>query len=152
MNIKTLRKDELILLNKNLKRENVELRARINKLIGEYARFRGQSQPKLPSAGSVFKNLEIANLRQDNASLANMAEQEKKVKNGMIGAGWLIELAGLKGKTINGAKVSLEHANFIVNTGKATSDDVVMLISYIKQQVRNKFKTQLQEEVQYLGF
>ena len=38
MNIKILRKDELILLNRNLKRENVELRARINKLIGEEKR------------------------------------------------------------------------------------------------------------------
>jgi len=124
----------------------------IEKQVNENLEFRSQNQPRLPSAGSVFKNLEIANLRQDNANLANTAEEKERVKNGMVAAGWLVELAGLKGKTIGGAKVSLEHANFIINTGKATSDDVVMLISYIKQQVRNRFKVQLQEEVQYLGF
>ena len=69
-----------------------------------------------------------------------------------VGAGLLIDMLGLKGKTMGGAKVSLEHANCIVNTGKATTEDVIMLISYIKQQIRDKFKIQLHEEVQYLGF
>ncbi|MFH1522254.1 MAG: UDP-N-acetylmuramate dehydrogenase [Patescibacteria group bacterium] len=124
----------------------------INKKIDECMGFRNKKQPKLPSAGSVFKNLSVANLREFNTNLADLAEDEGRVKRGKIGAGWLIELADLKGKTIGGAKVSLEHANFIINTGKATAGDVVTLISYIKQRVRNRFKVQLQEEVQYLGY
>ncbi len=130
-------------------KENKEV---VEQTVNKYNSFRFQSQPRLPSAGSVFKNLSFAKLQEANANLADMAEEEGKVKNGMLGAGWLVELAGLKGKTIGGAKVSLEHANFIVNTGKATAEDVVMLISYIKQQVRDRFKVQLQEEVRYLGF
>lgn len=67
-------------------------------------------------------------------------------------AGKLIEAAGLKGKTIGGAQVSSVHANFVINTGTATAEEIVMLVSYIKQQIRDKFKIQLMEEINYLGF
>ena len=124
----------------------------IKSLIDKYLTHRGKNQPKLPSAGCAFKNLKINNLRQINANLADDAVEAGIAKGGEIGAGWLIERSGLKGKHIGKAKISLEHANFIVNTGKATAEDVVMLISFIKQQIRTKFGVQLQEEVQYLGF
>jgi UDP-N-acetylmuramate dehydrogenase len=64
----------------------------------------------------------------------------------------LIDDLGLKGFSIGGAQVSERHANFIINTGEATADDVVQLISYIKQQVRDKKGIQLMEEVEYIGF
>ncbi|MFC1663186.1 UDP-N-acetylmuramate dehydrogenase [Patescibacteria group bacterium] len=64
----------------------------------------------------------------------------------------LIDQAGLKGKRIGGAEVSKIHANFIINTGSATAEDITILISYIKQQIRDKFNVQLNEEIQYLGF
>lgn len=67
-------------------------------------------------------------------------------------AGKLIEAAGLKGKKIGGAMVSADHANFVVNTGTATAEDIIILISFIKQQVRDQFGVQLEEEVRYLGF
>ncbi|MFH1426803.1 MAG: UDP-N-acetylmuramate dehydrogenase [Candidatus Kerfeldbacteria bacterium] len=67
-------------------------------------------------------------------------------------AGQLIDELDLKGKQMGGAKVSEKHANFIVNTGNATAKDVVMLISYVKQQVRDKKGVQLQEEIEYIGF
>lgn len=67
-------------------------------------------------------------------------------------AGQLIDELDLKGKQIGGAKISEKHANFIVNTGDATAEDVVMLISYIKQQVRDKKGVQLMEEIEYIGF
>ncbi len=135
----------ILKLNKGYKKE-------IDELMDKNLKQREQTQPKLPSAGSAFKNLNITNLREFNANLASMAEEEKIVKSGKVGAGWVINLLGLKGKTIGGAKVSLEHANFIVNTGKATAEDVAMLISFIKQQIRNRLKIQLHEEIQYLGF
>ena len=53
---------------------------------------------------------------------------------------------------IGGAQVSDRHANFIINTGGATADEVVQLISYVKQQVRDKAGVQLMEEIEYLGF
>ncbi|MFH1662140.1 MAG: UDP-N-acetylmuramate dehydrogenase [Candidatus Falkowbacteria bacterium] len=128
----------------------------INELINKYSDHRQKNQPKLPSAGCVFKNFNVNDLRRESPKIVNLineAENQGKVKNNMIGAGWVIDnLLDLKGKKIGDAKVSLEHANFIVNTGKATSEDVITLISFIKQQARSKFNIQLQEEIQYLGF
>lgn len=69
-----------------------------------------------------------------------------------VAAAQLIDELGLKGKQIGGAKISDVHANFIINAGDATADDVVQLISYIKQQVRDKKGIQLMEEIEYIGF
>ena len=132
-----------------LRKDRIE---KINSLLDKYLMHREKNQPKLPSAGCVFKNFLIKEWGDFNACLAQKAEEEGAVKGGKIGAGWIIEKAGLKGKHIGGAKISIEHANFIINTGKATAEDVVMLISFIKQQIRTKFGAQLQEEIQYFGF
>jgi len=64
----------------------------------------------------------------------------------------LIEQVGLRGKRMGGAKISDKHANFIINTGQAKAEDVIILISLIKQQVRDKLGIQLQEEIKYIGF
>lgn len=69
-----------------------------------------------------------------------------------VAAAKLIDDLGLKGKRIGGAQVSDVHANFIINTGAATAEHVVMLISYIKQHVRDNTGIQLMEEVEYIGF
>ena len=73
----------------------------------------------MPSAGSVFRNP-----LNDHA-------------------GRLIEAAGLKGKKIGGAMVSEKHANFIVNTGDATSNDIKNLIKLVHTQVKEKFNVDL---------
>jgi UDP-N-acetylmuramate dehydrogenase len=80
-------------------------------------------QPKGFSIGSIFKNGED------------------------FSAGELIEKAGLKGLQIGDAKISDEHANFIINLGKATSDDVLELIKIIKKEVKEKFSIDLEEEI-----
>ena len=67
-----------------------------------------------------------------------------------IPAGYLIEKTGLSGQTMGGAQISKKHANYIINKGDATAEQVIMLISFIKQQIRNKYAIQLQEEVQII--
>ena len=124
----------------------------INLSVEKSLNFRNQRYPKLPSAGSVFENLEPEYVKESNEVLFERELKDRIGREGKVSAGLIIEMAGLKGKTIGGAKVSLEHANHIVNTGKATAEDIIMLISYIKQQVRARFKIQLVEEIQYLGF
>ncbi len=62
-------------------------------------------------------------------------------------AGRIIEELGLKGFQVGGAKVSEKHANFIVNTGKATAKDILTLIETIKQKVWLKKQLVLEEEV-----
>lgn len=63
-----------------------------------------------------------------------------------------IDELGLKGYRIGDVMVSTTHANFVLNVGQATADQVVQLISYVKQQVRNKAGVQLMEEIEYVGF
>lgn len=89
---------------------------------------RRRSQPlEYPSAGSVF---------------ANPPGQW---------AGWLIEQVGGKGMRVGDALVSEKHANFIVNVGRATAEDVLQLIAQIKQKVFEKFNIELKLEVQVVG-
>jgi UDP-N-acetylmuramate dehydrogenase len=66
-------------------------------------------------------------------------------------SGQLIEATGLKGFQIGGAQVSYKHANFIVNTGNATSKDIHQVIEHVKLKVFEKFQIQLHTEVVYLG-
>jgi len=81
------------------------------------------SQPlEFPSAGSVFRNPEGDY------------------------AGRLIEELGYKGRSIGGACVSLKHANFIVNIGGATGNDICSLINSIKSDVKDKYNIDLKVE------
>ncbi|MCC7210321.1 MAG: UDP-N-acetylmuramate dehydrogenase [Candidatus Brocadia sp.] len=92
--------------------------------------WRNARQPQLeeyPSCGSVFK----------------------KIKD--VGAGRLIEQAGLKGACIGGAEVSKKHANFIVNKGKATAHDVLQLIQYVQTEVKRKLGYDLETEITVVG-
>ena len=79
-------------------------------------------------AGSVFKNLE----------------------NGIF-AGKIIENCGLKGYRIGGAKVSEKHANFIINTGNATSSQIYSLIKLIQKIVKEKYNIELETEIKLIG-
>jgi len=80
-----------------------------------------------PNAGSIFKNLP-----------------------GMP-AGRLIEEMGLKGKICGDAEISPQHANFIVNKGKATAADVLELISLIQNKAKREKNLLLETEVIIIG-
>jgi UDP-N-acetylmuramate dehydrogenase len=94
----------------------------------KYQELRLKNQPVAePSAGSFFKN--------------PPAES----------AGRLIEKVGLKGFSIGGAKISEKHANFIVNTGKASAADIFNLMHVVQQEVYKRFGIKLEPEVHILG-
>ncbi|MFQ5688334.1 MAG: UDP-N-acetylmuramate dehydrogenase [Candidatus Scalindua sp.] len=59
----------------------------------------------------------------------------------------LIEKANLKGQKVGGAVVSEKHANFIVNTGDATSADILELIKIIKETIKKKYNVSLEQEI-----
>ncbi len=63
----------------------------------------------------------------------------------------LIESSGLKGKHIGGAAVSEKHANFIINTGNATSYDIEQLIQFVQSTVLEKHNIKLIPEVRIIG-
>lgn len=66
-------------------------------------------------------------------------------------AGALIEQCGLKGFQVGGARISNDHANFIINTGEAKASDVVALINLTKKKVKEKFGVNLKEEIVRIG-
>ena len=63
----------------------------------------------------------------------------------------LIEACGLKGYQIGGAQVSEKHANFILNTGTASAQDIEQLIHYLQAEVARQHDIQLQPEVHIVG-
>ncbi len=121
----------------------------IEKRMQEIIKIRAEHQPKGFSSGSIFKNPIVEN----QELLEGFAKDTgAKAKDGVIPAGWLIEEAGFRGKKIGGVMVSEKHANFFINDGTATAEDVIILSSMIKQKLREEFDVQLQEEIIYVGF
>ncbi|MFK3588237.1 UDP-N-acetylmuramate dehydrogenase [Lactobacillus sp. 23-2] len=59
--------------------------------------------------------------------------------------------AGLQGKQIGGAQVSMKHAGFIVNKGGATATDYLNLIHYIQKTIKEKYGIDLHTEVRIIG-
>ncbi len=66
-------------------------------------------------------------------------------------AGWLIENCGLKGHRVGNAVVSEMHANFIVNEGGATAEDVIALMHQVRKRVGHETQVVLEPEVGLLG-
>ena len=96
--------------------------------IRQVLQYRNSTQEvRLPSAGCAFKN-----------PLGT-------------GAGRLIDQAGLKGTRIGDALVSHRHANFIVNLGRATCDDVLSVMEHVQRHVRQTFGVVLEPEVRMIG-
>jgi UDP-N-acetylmuramate dehydrogenase len=83
---------------------------------------------KLPNCGSVFKS------SPDVYALYGPP-------------GKIIEDLGFKGLKIGGARVSNEHANFIVNEGGATDKDIICLINMIKKSAKDNLGITLIPEV-----
>lgn len=66
-------------------------------------------------------------------------------------AGKLISDCGLKGMPVGGAQVSEKHAGFIVNSGGATSRDILDLVQLVKKTVFEKTGVLLEEEIRIIG-
>ena len=102
--------------------------ADIREKMEDYRKRRVEKQPlEYPSAGSTFKRPE-----------------------GHF-AGKLIQDAELRGYRVGGAQVSEKHCGFVINTGDATANDVLQLISDVKKEVYDKFQVELEPEVKMIG-
>jgi len=93
----------------------------------QFSQKRWATQPAAPSAGCMFKNPIT------------------------IPAGKLVDELGLKGTGIGGARVSLEHGNFIVNDGTSTARDVLDLIEMIRERAKAQRGIDLETEVEIVG-
>jgi UDP-N-acetylmuramate dehydrogenase len=92
-----------------------------------FTAYRKESQPGGASTGSMFKNPEN------------------------FYAGYLIETAGLKGFQVGDAIISEKHANFFINQGEATAEDIRLLIAEAWNSVREQFGIEMELEVELVG-
>jgi UDP-N-acetylmuramate dehydrogenase len=118
----------------------------IMRQVQEYLFGRQEKFPRLPSAGSFFQNVKIADWTGDKNALPPIY-----LERGSIPAGYLVEQCGMKGARIGGAGVALEHGNFIVNHGEATQQDVLKLVEKVQEAVYNKFGVALVPEVEIIS-
>lgn len=70
---------------------------------------------------------------------------------GFKSAGYLIEKCGAKGLSVGDAQVSEQHANFIINRGNASSDDILLLIEELEKMVEKAFGVTLEREINVIG-
>jgi UDP-N-acetylmuramate dehydrogenase len=119
----------------------------LQKISSDIVSIRNQKfPPTMKCAGSIFKNLMLADLP------ATAEVPETVVREGKVPAAYFLERAGAKGMVQGGIKVADYHANLIYNQGGGTADDLVQLIADLKRRVRDLFGFELEEEVQYVGF
>jgi UDP-N-acetylmuramate dehydrogenase len=98
----------------------------VGRRMARYVARRRQRQPAEPaSAGCVFKN------------------------PAGHSAGRLLDLCGLKGRAAGDARISTRHANFIVNCGGASCDDVLALIEQMREAVHREFGLGLELELKH---
>ncbi len=100
----------------------------IKSQMDDYMSRRRSKQPlEYPSAGSVFKRCPGYYTSK------------------------LIDDAGLKGRMVGGAMVSVKHAGFIINYKEATASDVLNLINIIKKTIAEKYGLDIETEIIYFG-
>lgn len=101
------------------------------------------------SVGSFFMNPVVT-----DSDLIKKFESDQQVhcRENRIPAGWLIDQAGLRNTRVGAAMVSALHANYLINTGNASAEEMLELAHLIKRTVRAATGVQLQEEVSLLGF
>jgi UDP-N-acetylmuramate dehydrogenase len=109
--------------------EPAAIKARLEEMRGK----RREAQPSgIKTFGSTFKNPEDP--RADGRS-----------------AGQLLEAAGCRDLRHGGARFSAKHANFVENTGVATTAEILELMAEGRRRVHERFGVVLEPEVQVLG-
>jgi UDP-N-acetylenolpyruvoylglucosamine reductase len=119
-------------------------------------------------SGAVF-SLAEANPAEVKATMADMRRRRKEAQPSGIktfgstfvnpedpkaegrSAGQLLDAAGARGLEVGGARLNPKHANFVENTGGATTSDILEVMAQGRRRVYDKFGVVLEPEVQILG-
>ncbi|MGB7958202.1 MAG: UDP-N-acetylmuramate dehydrogenase [Minisyncoccia bacterium] len=116
-----------------------------------------------PSAGSVFKNVPLAEICRPHGKTYRDAVRKLSVQyrgstfsvktdpTPVIAAAKLIGESGLTGKRSGGGLISPKHTNFVVNARHAKAKDIRSLIALVKERVYRKFGIRLVEEIQIVA-
>jgi UDP-N-acetylmuramate dehydrogenase len=103
--------------------------------------------PTMRCAGSIFKNLLLADLPES----ARARVPVEVVREGKVPSAYFLEQAGAKGMSNGAIQVADYHANLIYNSGGGAARELREVIGELKKRVREKFGIELEEEVQYVG-
>ncbi len=103
---------------------------------------------EIASVGSFFKNPFVSKERYESiqSTHSNVVAFPLPDGNYKIGAGWLIDTLGLKGKTFGNLMLYPNNALVIVNTGRATYEELKNTVSQIKNNVHTVFNIELEQE------
>ncbi|MBT0067375.1 UDP-N-acetylmuramate dehydrogenase [Vibrio alginolyticus] len=119
--------ENFIILSARVKLKKINIGENRRVLLNILKERKNKFPIKFPSCGSVFLS---------SPELFNMVGPP----------GYVIESLGLKGYKIGNAQISEQHANFIVNLGGASSDDVLSLVSLINEKCKDKYGFELESE------
>jgi UDP-N-acetylmuramate dehydrogenase len=103
--------------------------------------------PEMRCAGSIFKNLLLADLPEQARARVPAAV----IREGKVPSAYFLEQARAKGLEDGAIRVADYHANLIYNTGGGTALQLRTMICELKRRVREQFGIELEEEVQYVG-
>lgn len=107
--------------------------ASVKATLADMRRRRHEAQPQgIKTFGSTFKN--PADPRAEGRT-----------------AGLLLSQAGCNGLALGAARFAPKHANFIENTGGASTAEVLALMAEGRRRVHERFGVELEPEVQMLG-
>jgi UDP-N-acetylmuramate dehydrogenase len=102
--------------------------------------------PSMRCAGSIFKNLILAELPES----VRAQVPDRVIREGKVPSAYFLESVGAKGMAVGAIRVADYHANLIYNAGGGTSAQLRGLIELLKAGVLARFGLLLEEEVQYV--
>jgi UDP-N-acetylmuramate dehydrogenase len=113
--------------------------------------------PTEPSAGCIFKNIELDKVAVDVERVKRVLELTDEewrevTKFGKLPTGFILQRMQYGGQKRGGVQMSDKHCAYMIKVGDARAEHAIMFISEMKMRVRNELGIQLQEEVQYVGF
>lgn len=98
-------------------------------------------------AGSIFKNTSLTRIGNEETR-----KEFTELFGKVVPAGYLLETAEVKKIKTKNAFIWDKHANIIINNGKTSASEVNELIEKCRKLVYNKYKVQLELEIQLVGF
>ncbi|MBI2633151.1 MAG: UDP-N-acetylmuramate dehydrogenase [Parcubacteria group bacterium] len=125
---------------------------KLTKISRGYMKIRAQKYSrKILCPGSFFRNIVIQNIAPKTLQKKFLLKiDQRKIINGKVSAGYLLEEVGAKGMRCGGIAVASYHGNLVYNKGNGKSADVIKLTALLKKRVFKKFGITLEEEIQYI--
>ena len=136
------------------KKEDINFSYRFSSISKKEIVIEAKFKFKKGNLNNIIKNRSVASKKRRTSQPLQFRSAGSIFKNPKLNtaAGYLIDQSNLKGVRIGDAEISTKHANFIVNHGNASSNNILELIKIIKKTVKKNFNINLELEVKLLGF